>query len=158
MQPRQPHRAAVDRGTPQRRQNTPNTASDAATRRSHHTPTPAPGHRVALDRGDDRLREQHAGRAHRPSPSAWTRLPRPVAMALRSAPAQKVPPAPVSTATRGVVVGVEGAEGGGERRAVGPSTALRTSGRDRMTVVTGPLRSVRTDMLAIVAEPKQRLR
>ena len=45
-----------------------------------------------------------------PSPSAVTRLPRPVATAFRSAPAQKNPPVPVRIATLSDVVGIEAAK------------------------------------------------
>ena len=53
-----------------------------------------------------------------PSPSGSTRVTRDASgsrIAFRSAPAQNVPLAPVSTATDSVVVGVEAPEGVGER-------------------------------------------
>src|SRR5919108_3304286 len=79
-----------------------------------------------------------------PSPSGARRLPRPAAMALRSAPAQNVPPAPHSTATRASASASKARKASASAAAVGPSTALRTSGRSRMTVVTVPARSTRT--------------
>ena len=84
------------------------------------------GHRVALDRGDHRLAELHprsgpSGRRRRVAPPGCRR---PSAMPLRSAPAQNVPPAPVSTATTRDVVGVERAERVGQRR-------RRSAGRRR---------------------------
>ena len=59
--------------------------------------------------------------ARRRPPATW--LPCSVPTALRSAPAQKVPPAPYSTATLVLVVGVEGPEGVGQ--------GLRGAGRRR---------------------------
>ncbi len=88
-------------GTPNRRQNTPRVAS-----RGRH-PQVAPqrqlepaGDGVPFDRGD-RPAWPAACRVGPigPSPASVTRLPSPAASALRSAPAQNVPPAPVSTAT-----------------------------------------------------------
>src|SRR5919201_1781907 len=79
-----------------------------------------------------------------PSPLGARRLPRPAAMALRSAPAQNVPPAPHSTATRASASASNARKASASAAAVGPSTALRTSGRSRTTVVTGPDVSTRT--------------
>src|SRR5438874_217693 len=79
-----------------------------------------------------------------PSPSGARRLPRPAAMAFRSAPAQNVPPAPHSTATRAAASASNARKASASAAAVGPSTALRTSGRSRTTVVTGPDFSTRT--------------
>src|SRR5688572_9700072 len=88
-----------------------------------------------------------------PSPSGARRLPPPVAMALRSAPAQNVPPAPHSTATRAVSSASKARNASASAAAVGPSTALRTSGRSRMTVVTTPARSTRTLTRSALAQP-----
>src|SRR5882724_5034993 len=79
-----------------------------------------------------------------PAPSGSVRLPRGLPIALRSAPAQNVPPAPVSTATAASGSASKSANASVSAAAVGPSTALRTPGRSRMTVVTGPDRSTRT--------------
>ena len=68
-----------------------------------------------------------------------TRLPAPVATALRSAPAQKVPPAPVRTAAASRSSRVEVPEGLRQRDGGGPSTALRASGRSIVTTRTGAL-------------------
>ena len=65
-------------------------------------------------------------------------------MALRSAPAQKVPPAPWRTATAASSSASKARNASASACAVGPSTALRASGRSRTTVVTGPWRSTRT--------------
>ena len=73
-----------------------------------------------------------------PSPSSVTRLPRSVPIALRSAPAQKVPPAPVSTATAASSSASNARKASASADAVGPSTALRASGRSMVTMVTGP--------------------
>src|SRR5205823_4304153 len=79
-----------------------------------------------------------------PSPSSVIRLPCPPATALRSAPAQKVPPAPVRMATAAVSSASKVRKASANAAAVGPSTALRTSGRSIVTTVTGPGRPVRT--------------
>ena len=65
-------------------------------------------------------------------------------IALRSAPAQNVPPAPQSTATAAESSEAKDSNASARACAVGPSTALRASGRSRMTVQTGPLRSMVT--------------
>src|SRR4030095_1592910 len=85
-----------------------------------------------------------------PSPWALTRLPRSVPTAFRSAPAQNVPPAPHSTATRASASASNWRKASASAAAVGPSTALRASGRSRTIVVTGPARSVRM----LTAEPR----
>jgi hypothetical protein len=88
-------------GTPKRRQNTPKTASRAATRMSHHTASSRPpataNPSTAAITGLPRTMRVHPSG---PSPSGSTRFPFPPAAALRSAPAQKQPPAPVRIATR----------------------------------------------------------
>src|SRR6185437_3851246 len=73
----------------------------------------------------------------------------------RSAPAQNVPPAPHNTATLAESSASNARKAAARLEAVGPSTALRTSGRSRMTVHTGPLRSVRTVMPGPHRLPKQ---
>src|SRR5881394_3143754 len=73
-------------------------------------------------------------------------------MAFRSAPAQKVPLAPHSTAMRASVSSSNARKAAASAAAVGPSTALRTSGRSRTTVVTAPAFSTRTLTLSAVAE------
>src|SRR5205085_10598830 len=93
-----------------------------------------------------------------PSPSGARRLPRSVAMALRSAPAQNVPPAPHSTATRAAPSASKARNASASACAVGRSTALRAAGRSRTTVVTGPARSTRTLTRPLPrAEPAGRL-
>ena len=67
---------------------------------------------------------------------------------VRSAPAQKWPPAPVSTSTR---VGQERREGVGELLHVSGSTALRRSGRSRVTTRTSSVR--RSMWMAMAGEP-----
>ena len=103
-QPRQPHRATVDE------RHAPPSAEDPEHRVLGGHPQVAPdrqlepaGHGVPLDRRDHRLAEPHPGRAHRAVAHPSGRRPGcrlGVPIALRSAPAQNVPPAPVSTATR----------------------------------------------------------
>ena len=105
----------------------------------------AAGHRIAGDGGDHRLGQQHPARPHGPvavagRPGGRASVP----MAFRSAPAQNVPPAPHSTATRARRRPRTRGRPPPARAAVGPSTALRASGRSRTTVVTGPARSTRT--------------
>src|SRR3970282_421701 len=80
-----------------------------------------------------------------PSPVGLTRLPS-LPRALRSAPAQKVPPAPQSTAARVPVSASTARKASARAREVGPSTAFFLSGRSMMTVPPAPLGSTRTDM------------
>src|SRR5437764_9102436 len=129
------------RGTPNRRQYTPKTAPRAATRRSHHRASSRPPATAwpstAATTGFDRyIRVGPMG----PLPSTETDTGRgsPVARALRSAPAQKVPPAPVRTATARLGSASKPAKASARAPAVGPSTALRTSGRSMVTMATGP--------------------
>src|SRR5204862_383571 len=90
-------------GMPQRRQKTPNTASSAATLKSHHAassrpPATAWPSTAAITGLPSSMRVGPTG----PSPSGATRLARGAPssrIAFRSAPAQNLPPAPVSTAT-----------------------------------------------------------
>src|ERR1017187_5082244 len=74
-------------------------------------------------------------------------------MALRSAPAQNVPPAPHSTATRASGSASKSANAATSTAAVGPSTALRTSGRSRTMVVTRPAWSTRTVIVGLADLP-----
>src|SRR5262245_10666933 len=71
-----------------------------------------------------------------PSPYAILRFFGPAATALRSAPAQKVPFAPHSTATRAALSRSNARKASISALPVGLSTALRRSGRSRMIVVT----------------------
>src|SRR5688500_13485835 len=84
-----------------------------------------------------------------PSPSGSRRLPVALAIALRSAPAQNVPPAPHNTAAAADGSASNARNASASCAAVAPSTALRRSGRPRITVVTGPARSTRTAMSAL---------
>src|SRR5215211_7340284 len=103
--------------------------------------TPRAGPSMAASTGlDSRSRVTPIG----PSPSAATRSGSPAAIALRSAPAQKAPPAPVSTATEAPGSRSKARKASARAAAAGPSTALRRSGRSMVTTVTGPSRSTRT--------------
>ena len=133
-------------GTPQRRQNTPNTASRAATRRSHQTASSRPpGDRVALDRGEHRLGEQHAARAHRAVAVVGDPVDPVGAERLQVGAGAERPARAGEHRDREVVVGVEGAERVGERgggRAVDRVARLGPVDRDdrapvrRSSVVT----------------------
>src|SRR5262249_48932621 len=68
----------------------------------------------------------------------------PAATALRSAPAQKFPPSPHSTATAASGSASKARKASASAEAVAASTALRTCGRLRMIVVTASFFSVRT--------------
>src|SRR5215510_12698939 len=72
------------------------------------------------------------------SPYAIFRFFGPVATAFRSAPAQKVPLSPQSTATRAFVSRSNARNAAASALPVGRSIALRRSGRSRMMVVTAP--------------------
>src|SRR3954451_669167 len=66
-------------------------------------------------------------------------------MALRSAPAQNaIPPAPVRTITRASSSASKRSSAASSASAVGPSTALRRSGRSIVTTAAAPRRSYRT--------------
>src|SRR5216683_1853668 len=82
-----------------------------------------------------------------PSPAAERVSPRSVPRALRSAPAQKTPPAPQSTATRSESSASNSRKASVSARAAGPSTALRASGRSITIVATVSLRSIRMAMV-----------
>src|SRR3989442_13442998 len=73
-----------------------------------------------------------------PSPYVILRFFGPAATAFRSAPAQKVPFAPHSTATRAPWSPSNARNAAASALPVGRSIALRRSGRSRMIVVTGP--------------------
>src|SRR5437870_515975 len=79
-----------------------------------------------------------------PSPYARGCLGGAAAKALRSKPAQKVPWAPQSTATRASRSRSKARNAARSAAAVGGSTAFRRAGRSRMIVVTGPFVSLRT--------------
>ncbi len=132
-------------GTPQRRQKTPKTASRAATRRSHQRassrpPATAWPSTAAITGFESSMRVGPIG----PSPCSSTRFTRPVCIAFRSAPAQKQPPTPVSTATARSASPSKRRKASASSAAVGPSTALRASGRSMLTIATGPSVSKRT--------------
>lgn len=139
------------RGTPQRLQNTPKTASCSATLRSHQSASSSPPatacpETAAMTGLVSRIRVGPIG----PSPSASALLLRSVPMPLRSAPAQKVPPSPHRTATDASLSASNRRKASASPSAVGPSTALRTSGRLSTTVKTGPSRSIRTAGLSSI--------
>jgi hypothetical protein len=69
-------------------------------------------------------------------PSGSTGRLSPSAIALRSAPAQNAPPAPVSTATSAFGSESKRWKASNKARAVARSTALRLSGRSIVTTVT----------------------
>jgi hypothetical protein len=76
-----------------------------------------------------------------PSPSGSTLLTRsgsPARIALRSAPAQNFPPAPVSTATDRSGSASKRRNASASASAVGRSTAFATSGRSIVTVTISP--------------------
>ena len=141
-------------GAPVDQRHAPAAAEDAEDRAvsrdpqvAHERELEAARHRVALDRGDGGLGEGHAGRAHRPVALGPRVSPRSVPRALRSAPAQKTPPAPQSTATRSESSASNSRKASVSARAAGPSTALRASGRSITIVATVSLRSIRMAMV-----------
>ena len=133
-------------GTPHRRQKTPKVAVSSITRRSHQSASSMPPATAYPDTAaivglESSMRVGPMG----PSPVGLTRLPS-LPSALRSAPAQKVPPAPQSTAARVPPSASIARKASARARAVGPSTAFRLSGRSMMTVATAPCCSTRTGM------------
>src|SRR4030095_1159597 len=79
-----------------------------------------------------------------PSPYVILRFSGPAATAFRSAPAQKVPLAPHSTATRAFLSRSNTRNAAASAVPVGRATAFRRSGRSLMIVVTGPFDSALT--------------
>jgi len=66
-EPREPHRPTVDeRDTPPPAEHPEDRALVGHPQVAPERELEAPGHRIPVDRGDDRLGETHAGRAHRP--------------------------------------------------------------------------------------------
>ncbi len=133
-------------GTPQRRQKTPNVASSSTTRRSHHSASSSPPATAypataATTGFDSAIRVGPIG----PAPSASIRLGRPSPAATRSAPAQKVPPSPQSTATRASASRSNASKAATSASAVSRSTAFLRAGRERSpSPARGPSRSERT--------------
>src|SRR5262249_46337512 len=133
-------------GTPQRRQNTPNTASRAAMRRSHQSassrpPATAYPSTAAITGFDNKSRLKPIG----PSPSSSRRSIRSgSASALGPAPAQKIPPAPVSTATERSSSASKRRKAAARAAAVSRSIELRASNRLKVTTATSPRSSTCT--------------
>src|SRR6266545_980031 len=88
--------------------------------------------------------QRHAGPPRQHAEHGALRGGAPVAIAFRSAPAQNAPPAPASTATELSGSASKARKAPASAAAVGPSTALRRSGRLMVTTVTGPSRSTST--------------
>src|SRR5436309_1014886 len=140
-------------GTPKRRQYTPKTASTAATRMSHQSASSRPPATAWPSTAaiTGLLRSIRVGpRGARPSSLSFLRSP--PAIALRSAPAQKVPPAPVSTATFNASSRSYAWNARVKDSAVGISTALRTSGRLIVTMATSRSRSTVTVLMLALTE------
>ena len=134
-------------GTPKRRQKTPKTAFSAATRRSHHSassrpPATACPSTAAMTGLPTSIRDRPSGA----SPSTSRRGPRGSSgdIEVRSAPAQNVSRAPVRMATFNESSTANSRNAPARADAVGPSTALRTSGLSMTTVITPAVRNVRT--------------
>ena len=129
-------------GTPQRRQNTPNTASSSATRRSASSASSSPPATAwpataAISGFDSAMRLGPIGPG--PSPDGSTLLRNAGSpTAFRSAPAQKLPPAPVRIATPSAASASKRSNASLSSNAVGPSMALRRSGRLMVIVQTAP--------------------
>src|SRR2546430_12834587 len=94
-----------------------------------------------------------------PGPVSPTAYLDPVAIAFRPNPAQKVPAAPVSTATDSSSFALKSLKAAASALAASGSTALRTSGRSLLTVSTPPSTSVRTvlERTSLVAVLHERL-
>src|SRR5438876_3817925 len=85
-----------------------------------------------------------------PSPSSVRRRRWPPANALRSAPAQNTPSAPLRIATLALSSASNARNASASASRVGSSTAFRTSGRSMMTLVTGPCFSTRTVLMQVL--------
>ena len=142
-------------GTPKRRQNTPKTASSAATRRSHQSASSRPpataNPSTAATTGFLSVR-----RVGPIGPGPWSGIGRrsPSEIAFRSAPAQKVPPVPVNTATDEPSSASNSSKTWRSRAAQRLSTAFLRSGRSMDTTVTRPSRSTMTPERAIGTRPR----
>ena len=146
-------------GTPQRRQNTPNTAlllGDAQI--APERELEAAGDRMAGHGGDHRLGQPHPRRAHRAvARRRLTRLPAAVPTAFRSAPAQNTPPSPCRTATAASASrsNSRNASASAHRRSRRrPRCAAR--GATAARCVTGPSRSTRTASPTFMRRPTAR--
>ena len=129
------------RGTPKRRSVKPKRALGVATRRSHHSASSKPPARhqpetAAIVGFGDASRVKPSGPSGRSSrgPS--------VSSAFRSAPAQNASsPPPVTTSTRAPSSATNERNASCSASAVGPSIALRRSGRSIVTSAAAPARS-----------------
>src|SRR5947199_7556597 len=147
---------------PQRRQYTPKTAFSAATRRSHHAassrpPATACPSTAAMTGLSSSMRVGPTG----PSPSRSRRLARSIPgsrIAFRSAPAQKVPFAPVRTATCSDSSASKRRNASASAAAVGRSMALATSGRSIVTTATAPWLRNSMLMTTLLSDPDARER
>src|SRR5215471_15282291 len=136
-------------GTPKRRQKMPKVASCATTRKSAHSassmpPATAKPSIAAITGFNRRNRLGPIGAMELCPPTSRFLLASPAATAFKSAPAQKVLPVPVKTATEASLSASKARKASYSLRAVKPSTALRTSGRLMEIMVTGPSRSTST--------------
>jgi len=130
------------KGTPHRRQNTPNVDEAAATRRSHQTASSNPPATacpsIAATTGlVSRVRVGPIGPGPAGSyskPETW----------VRSKPAQNVSPAPVRTATVALAQASNSSKADLSKRAVSGSTAFLCCGRLISTVQTAPFFETRT--------------
>ena len=144
MMPRQAHGAAVDeRHAPPSAEHAEHRVVGRHAEVAPQRELEAARDRVALDRRDHRLGRAACGSGpsarRRRARRELTRSPPGSDIALRSAPAQKVPSRAGEHRDRERVVGVEARRT--RRRsasAVGRSTALRASGRSMVTTATGP--------------------
>jgi hypothetical protein len=135
--PRQPTVPPSISGTPQRRQNTPNTArARGHAQVAHQGQLQAAGHRVAFDRGDHRLAEVDPGRPHGPGAVACgvdPVAPRRVAHGLQVGAGAEMATTAVQHRHAQVVIGLEGLEGRAQRvrgRPVDGVSAMRAVQRD----------------------------
>ena len=129
------------RGTPKRRQNTPKTASSAATRRSHQTASSRPPATAwpstAAMTGFD---SAEPGGTHRTRSVLGDAVAGPRRHGLEVGAGAERPAGAGQDGDGGTGVGVERLEGRrAGRSAVGRSTALRRAGRSMVTTVTGPV-------------------
>ena len=134
-------------GTPQRLQYTPNTASSAAMRMSHHSASSSP----PATAWPSTAASTGLPSSRRVGPmwpscgcSFGRRLGSPLATALRSAPAQKVPWVPVRMATSSVASASKSRNAAASAAPVALSTALRACGRSMLTTSVRARRSHRT--------------
>ena len=164
-QPRQPDGAEIDqRDTEAAAEDAEKVAFSATTRRSAHSassmpPATANPSTAAITGFDSRSRLGPMGAIEPRLPISRFLFGSPDATALRSAPAQKVPPAPVKTATDAAASASNARNASTSFRAVKPSTALRLPllHEGVQIVLERPSLHEKTKLIGRISQPRHAL-